>query len=727
MGLPPHIRSINMAAAIQRYFDLALYLLLITGFGTLASTGSLDPPTVFLVGGALLFRGLLLSREKRLLIPEAWTTWLTLAYVLFYVLDYLTLSGNFLSATVHLVLFVMVVRLFSAQKDRDYYFLAVLSFLMVLAAAVLTVNSVFLLAFAAFVLMAVITVVLMEMRRSAAMATLRSAPLADPWAHRHMAFSLMGAAPAILFFILLGAAGIFFILPRLSTGYLSAYAPGNEISTGFSDRVELGRIGQIQQSSSPVMHVQIEGDDRGSYELKWRGIALSLFDGKTWTDPDEQHIIASEGNGRYLLQPPKRRDLRGRRYTMGEPVQPIRYRVLMEPVGTNMFFLAPTATMLEGNYRVIAGDDGGEVIDLDAEHTITSYDATSDIARPKEDLLRAAFGSYPPDVILKDLQLPRIDPRIPALAEDITATNTNDYDKAAAIENYLQSHYAYTLQLSRRPPRDPVAEFLFERKQGHCEYFASSMVLMLRSLRIPARIVNGFRGGQFNNLSSQYLIRASDAHSWVEAYFPGYGWVTFDPTPAAQASAQPWSRFALYLDAASSFWREWVVNYDRGHQGALAQSTFQGTRELLARLGRWGQLEFDAMMHDARQANDELAKGKTISKLIGEVALSIFLTACAVALVWWAIRRRSAELAATSATVATLWFERLAGLLQKRGKQRLPAQTAQEFVHASQERSVHDELVRFTRHYEAARFGESRVDAERLPEVYEEIAGKLKK
>ncbi len=714
-----------MAAAIQRYFDLALYLLLITGFGTLASTGSLDPPTVFLVGTALLFRGYLLSKEKRLLIPEAWTTWLTLAYVIFYLLDYLLLSGNFLSATVHLVLFVMVVRLFSAQKDRDYYFLAVLSFLMVLAAAVLTVNSIFLLAFAAFILVSVITVVLMEMRRAAATATLRSAPLSDPWAHRHMAFSLMGAAPAILFFILLGAAGIFFILPRLSSGYLSAYAPGNEISTGFSDRVELGRIGQIQQSSSPIMHVQIEGDERGSYELKWRGIALSLFDGKTWSDPDEQHIIPPAGNGRFVLESRRDRDLASRQHEMGEAVRPIHYRVLMEPVGTNMFFLAPAATLLEGNYRVIAGDDSGEIVDLDAEHTITSYEATSDIAQPKPELLRAAYGSYPPEVVLKDLQLPRIDPRIQGLATEITATTTNNYDRAAAIETYLKTHYSYTLQLSRRPPRDPVAEFLFERKQGHCEYFASAMVLMLRSLRIPARMVNGFRGGQFNQVSSQYLIRASDAHSWVEAYFPEYGWVTFDPTPAAQSAGRTWSRFALYLDAASSFWREWIVNFDRGHQDALAQTTLQSTRELLGGLANWSRQQYENMLRNARHTTDELAAGSTTSRKTGNVALLVFAVCIAVCGIWWFTRRRSASLHSTPATAATLWFERLIELLQKRGAKRLPAQTSSEFVEAVPALSLREELTRFNRHYEAARFGDSRQDAEILPQLYGEIARKL--
>src|SRR6266436_3917569 len=148
----PPSATIPLPVAIQRYFEVAIYLLVFTGFGALASTGGLDLATVLLVGTALLFRGYLLSARRTLVISERWTTALTLLYVAFYLADYFLISGSFLNATVHLVLFVMVVRLFSAHHDRDYYFLAVIAFLMVLAAAVLTVDSIFLLAFAGFML-----------------------------------------------------------------------------------------------------------------------------------------------------------------------------------------------------------------------------------------------------------------------------------------------------------------------------------------------------------------------------------------------------------------------------------------------------------------------------------------------------------------------------------------------------------------------------------------------
>src|SRR6266700_4231808 len=137
----PQSGAITLRAAIQRYFEVALYLLVLTGFGTLASTGGVDLPTMFLAGAAVLFRGYLLATRRTFLIPERWTTVLTVAYAGFYLLDYFFISGGFLNATIHLVIFALVVRLFSAGRERDYYFLAVIAFLMVLAAAVLTVGE----------------------------------------------------------------------------------------------------------------------------------------------------------------------------------------------------------------------------------------------------------------------------------------------------------------------------------------------------------------------------------------------------------------------------------------------------------------------------------------------------------------------------------------------------------------------------------------------------------
>jgi protein-glutamine gamma-glutamyltransferase len=703
--------------AIQRYFEIALYLLVLTGFATLASTGGLDAFTVVLVSAALLVRGSLLMRGSTWIIAESWTGALTLAYAAFYLADYLLISGGFLGATVHLVLFVMVVRLFSAQRDRDFYFLAVIAFLMVLAAALLTVDSVFLFAFAGFMLTAVVAFILMEMRHISAKTKVHS----REWGrgvHRHMAKSLVVASPVLVVCIVLAAGAIFFVLPRISAGYLSAYAPGGEITSGFSDRVQLGRIGEIQQSSAVVMHIQIDGDAQGSYDLKWRGIALENFDGRTWSNNRELRPVAQSPDGHFVLPPPPAS-------TRRNSSRPIHYRILMEPVGMHVFFLAATPENLEGHYSRVAGEEGGGVFDLDPEHPVNRYAATSDIAQASASELRTAGRVTAPGVLASYLKLPTLDARIAQLAQQTTASADNNYDKALALETYLRTRFAYTLQLSRTAPRDPVANFLFERKEGHCEYFASAMAVMLRTLDIPSRVVNGFRTGEFNDLTGQYVVRASNAHSWVEAYFPDYGWVAFDPTPGAAVPVRTgWGRLMLYVDALASFWREWIVNYDAGRQQTLAVSANSSGRRLVWRVRERWRRHYTSLLEAARRMRNTASRSPVrwlVAVLLGISGLALLLNARRL---WDVLRkcRLASRPERFPRQAATIWYERMTANVARRGWRKSPAQTPGEFVLRIDDAVVREKVAKFTRHYESARFDDSAEDVRRLPELYEEIS-----
>jgi len=712
---PPTTRLAN---ALQRYFEIALYLLVFTGFGTLVATGGLSIVTALLVTAALLVRGYMLLARRPWLIPESWTAWLTLGYVAFYLADYFLISGGFLDATVHLVLFVMVVRLFSARRDRDFYFLSVIAFLMVLSAALLTVDSVFLLSFAVFMLTAVVSFILMEMRHISAKAGVNWRQSGMEMTYRNMAGSLAVASPILVLCILLGAAGIFFLLPRASAGYLGAYAPGGEITTGFSDRVELGRIGEIQQSASVVMHIRIDGDDRGSFDLKWRGVTLSQFDGRSWSNNREEHPLSPRLDGLFVLPP--------RAGGRSSSPRPIHYRVVMEPVGMNVFFLAGTPESLEGNYGHVAVDDGGGVFNLDPEHPVNRYQATSDIAQTPASSLRSADQAYPPDVLSSYLGLPALDSRIPELAKQITASADNDYDRAAALETYLRTHFGYSLQLSRTVPHDPLANFLFERKQGHCEYFASSMAVMLRTLGIPSRVVNGFRTGEFNDLTSQYVVRASNAHSWVEAYFPGHGWVDFDPTPGASIAMNTgWSRISMYADAMASFWREWIVNYDVVHQQALAVSAGSRSRYWFSVLRRWWHRQYELLMAAARRSGTEVAGSPLRWGLGGILTAALLLLAFRLPRLLLALEKfkLAARPERSPRRAATMWYERMTESVARRGWRKSPTQTPDEFVARIDDARVRQRVAEFTRHYQSARFDDSVEDVLRLPELYEEISG----
>jgi hypothetical protein len=717
--------SISLSRAIDHYFEICLFLLVLTGFGMLASTGGVDLPTVLLVGMALAARGYLLAKRKNVVISERWTTPLSLFYFFFFGVDYVFVSRSFLPATVHLALFAVVIRIYSLRRERDHTLLAILAFLMVLASSVLTVDSIFIFFFAVFILMAVATFVLMEMRRSGHAASIQARHSRDPQEHRHLAFSLAQVAPGLMLLMLLTAAVLFLLLPRTSAVYLGAYSAGTDFSTGFSDRVQLGGIGQIQQSKAVVMHVQIDGDKLGRYNLRWRGIALEEFDGHTWSSRRELFKLQKQADGSYHIPALGRgvqlESISGRSPSPSGKI--LHYHVLMEPIGTKIFFLAPWATALSGHYEAVSTDLGGAVFNLDSQRVISRYDAESDIARATPADLRKAGTSYPPR-LSPYLSLPAIDARIPRLATEVTGSAANNYDRAAMLETYLKTHFGYTLQLPRSEEKDPLASFLFARKQGHCEYFASSMAVMLRTLGIPSRVVNGFRSDEFNDLTGNYVIRAKDAHAWVEAYFPAYGWQTFDPTPPGDAGPRPgWNRIALYLDAAASFWREWVVSYDASHQYVLGQSALSGSRSLWEGTRAWARQRYDSMLAWARHTVDRVNHSPWRWGLLGialTLALLLLGNASRIARMLHESRLR-ARPERSPEQAAAVWYQRMTRVLARHGLKKSAAQTAQEFVRKIEDEQLRARVERFTGAYESARFGNSTQDAKRLPELCEEV------
>jgi transglutaminase-like putative cysteine protease len=709
----------------ERFFQRSLYLLLVMGFTALAGTGKLDFFSLVVGGSALVLRGYYLLRKRRsFVISERWTSYLTLVYLGFYALDYFLLSQGFVGATVHMVLFIMVVKIFSVQRDRDLLYLAVLSFLMILAAAVLTVDTIFLFTFCLFMLTAMATFISMEMRRSEREAAfVRSTPQREHRFHRSLAFTAVLLASLTM----AGAVVIFFAIPRVgSRGYLRNMGTQNELVTGFSEAVNLGGIGKIQQSNAVVMHVEVL---RGvlSVETKWRGMALANFDGHRWWNeqPDFSAIypmrnaqvdlrrVMIDGSPLYA----------GTTSDLERPT--LAYRVFMEPVGTSVFFLADRPLRIGGSYGDIGVSREGSVVSTESRKMIDRYEGESDTHDRPLSVDDLDAGNYPDSIKGTYLQLPALDPRIPKLARSITASTTSNYGRARAIETYLRRNIGYTLDLPGAEA-DPLANFLFVRKKGHCEYFASSMAIMLRTLGIPARVVNGFRGSQFNDLNQTYIIRARDAHSWVEAYFPSYGWMAFDPTPAQPVSGEndSWARLSLYMDAARELWREWIINYDFTHQARLSADLSNQTNYVQHRLSWWSWKKYRQMLSRLQKV-----QGRDVStrEVIGLGLLIVALVSLPFApRAWRTLQRVRAVRNPQHAprTVASFWYTRMLKLLARRGITKSPAQTPEEFASAIADPQVKKDVAVFTEHYERARFADSVEDAQRLPELYGELTEK---
>ncbi|MDP9267631.1 MAG: DUF3488 and transglutaminase-like domain-containing protein [Acidobacteriota bacterium] len=709
IAIPRDTRS-----AVERYFEIWLFLLVLTGFVTLASTGKLDLLSLLFVGAALVFRGYLLVKRETLVLGDQWTTYLTLGYVLFYLADFFFLSRTFVGASVHLVLFSMVVKIFSVQRDRDLLYLAVLSFLEVLAAAVLTVDSVFLIAFAVFLLVAVATFMALEMRRTAR----RTPDAAREHAQaRRFGRALVVTAALLMGAILVAAAVIFFVLPRISANYLSTFAPRSVLTSGFTDEVNLGQIGEIQQSNEVVMHIRVEGDNSGLHsDLHWRAIALANFDGKKWTNPPDQMRVLRARDGTFVFK-----DLISAVTPLPKQWQAINYRVMFEPVGSHLFFFAGQPLGLFGPYRLVGYDRGFSFYDLDRERSIATYQAVSNITVPAA---VESVGPIPPDVALYYLQLPAVDRRVRELAAHVTAPGPNDFEKARLLEGYLRTTFGYTLELPSSVPADPIAHFLFNRKAGHCEYFASSLALMLRTQGIPSRVVNGFRGGEFNSVTGSYIVRARDAHSWVEAYFPGTGWVPFDPTPA---SPEPVStgigRLYYYLDAAREFWREWVINYDFSHQTMVSNSALGMSRTLFERWRIELLRRYHQMLERARNLQDSASAAPQRWGTTGALAVLALVLVLNLRRIIRAFRSMRLARAPASAPqqAASLWYQRMTHSVARRGYAKAPSQTPFEFVFTIDDPYLRQRVETFTRAYERARFADSPADAEQLPRLFDEI------
>jgi transglutaminase-like putative cysteine protease len=224
-------------------------------------------------------------------------------------------------------------------------------------------------------------------------------------------------------------------------------------------------------------------------------------------------------------------------------------------------------------------DGAGDVLLFGSDNPV--YDAIYTTARPFDGQLREARGADGP-ARRAYLQVPRIDPAVLRLADSLTAGRETRIDQVRAVEAWLQSEFRYTLDLPRTRQDATLEGFLFRRRAGHCEYFSTAMAVLLRAKGIPTRNVNGFLGGEWNQNGRYLAVTGNNAHSWVEVWFPEWGWVTFDPTPPAdratvvEGGTGTWAWPALFwLDGVEYRWYKWVVDYNLERQLAVFRGVAQ--------------------------------------------------------------------------------------------------------------------------------------------------------
>lgn len=370
--------------------------------------------------------------------------------------------------------------------------------------------------------------------------------------------------------IVIFTALLFILFPRVGLSLLLLNRPHGGRFVGFSGRVDLGEVGVLRSDPTLVMRIEMPnmGDkppDR--IPLHLRGTALDAYDGRTWTQ-SENWKRAAEMEAFIIPLDDRWPDSK---------LDPI-MRLDLDPIDPPVIFIPPTATGLRLKPRnTVAPDAQASAFrGPEGEHR---YQPLDDRGLKYEVFLSRknipTFRRLPSAERWRYLKLPPNMPeRIRVLAAAWAKDSKNPLEKAQAIESHLRTEYKYDLASPSPKEPNPLDHFIFESKRGHCEFYSTAMAIMLRTLDVPTRNVTGFVGGTYNRFGKFYAVRQGDAHSWVEAFIDGYGWLTFDPTPPADAAPKSeivgmWAYLRDIIEATSQRWDRHVVSYDLSQQLSL--------------------------------------------------------------------------------------------------------------------------------------------------------------
>jgi transglutaminase-like putative cysteine protease len=671
---------------------VASYLMLAAAFASLALSRELHPVVVALTtvfGGASFFFE---PQRHAWVRARAFTlTWNAATLVLFALTLLDAIRGEALPAGVRFLCFLAVNKLWNRRASRDYLQVYVISFLMLVAGAALSSELSYAVCFLAYVVAATWALMLFHLRRE--MEENYLLKHADGGkaerveverilnSRRIVGGSFLLGTSLVSLGVFLCASVTFFLIPRFGFGLFSSRARHGQVTVGFSDRVDLGEYGLVKDNPQVVMRIELPGGPP-SAPLRMRGISFDSYTHGHWSrtariPPEPLRSF----HGVYLLDsddaPPSAAKVK--RLLSKALVQ----HVYLDPLDTSIVFGAarpvafelPQESTLAGPTIQLEGRGAGEVaalerhVDLSQGRAYTverkgglRYTAYSDDRLPPVQTLLAA-PDLDPDAarrLAPYLAVPRdLPPRIAELARAITGPHTGPFAKALAVEEYLQKTYRYTLDLKRDERYEPLEDFLFVERAGHCEYFSSAMAILLRTVGIPTRSVNGFLGGEWNAFGRYLAMRQGDAHSWVEVWLEGIGWVTFDPTPVgASAKVGSWGKLRQMVDTLELAWFKWVIEYD------LAKQT-----DAFSRVRRWAQgsggptRSFGQLLEEKRRP-----------------AIAIAATLVALALLAARRRWKASEPHRRRPQAATQAFERAVRALERRGHGRATGETGRELA-----------------------------------------------
>jgi hypothetical protein len=703
---------------LDRYFRLSSYALLTTSFLMLVATGFLDLIAPLLYAGVLIGGWLIDSGRAQWRVPKKLANFLVIGYVPVALIDWRVLGALPVVVVIHFIFFASSLKLLHPKDNRDWLWLYVVAFFEMLLAAGMTIDTTFFVLLLVFLFAALSTLTSFEIRRAQDSASRAEVEIwRETSAERRQLnqprWRALGYFSGLsLLIILLLAAPLFLAMPRLSRGLFGHGMMGGAALSGFSENVRLGDVAQVKLNPQKVMYVIVEQPpDQYRVPLRWRGVTLDRYDGRGWSDSGRQSRSPLEltNEGFVVDQMADRRFLTSQKF-------------YLSPLETNVLFAAPRPVRVKGDTLARVWRDRNDGLWAGGSRAgYIVYTVLSDTRVYREAELKADnTRAYPDEIRSRYLQLPDdADPRIGALAAQITRGAETQHEAARRIEAWLHGSLSYSLSLKRSTSGDPLADFLFEVKAGHCEYFATAMAVMLRTQGIPTRLVNGFQTGEYNSVDDSYTVRQSDAHSWVEVWYPQHGWVTFDPTPAAGLNRYEAGYFTMlrhYGEAVELFWMEKVIGFDAQEQLSIALKTqrwlssWQTSASL--RWFDWKERFADwlkSWRENKRPESTDQTPGSSQTELLRNLALHPVAVAlyCLIGLLsagWvWRRHQRSWQSRARrdSTGSAIVFYQQMLETLEHAGYERRPDQTPLEFAGTVSIPAVNE----ITRIYQQARFG----------------------
>jgi len=504
-----------------------------------------------------------------------WNIFLLLAFAGFWI-DLLLVSQEILPAGIHFLVLLLVNKLSNLDQRRDFLHLYAISLITLLASAALTTHIWYAPFFLIYLVIGVWTLLLyhllQEQEELAAPGVTHQVPSSLPlpqltarffWTTNAMAAGAFGLT--LLFF---------FLIPRVGVGFFQNDRGEHLRTTGFSEHVDLGVMGPVKQDPSIVMRVELP--DHRAHEserepLYLRGVAYNRYDGKSWSNNlPHRRMLTELPEGTFTVR------------TSGPQspasARPLKQEILLEPLDTTVLFGTPLPTSVKGHFLSVQSDLMGSLYLPYPLHTRSQYTVYSSAPRVTPAEKQAAALVYPDLILQHYLQVPAVNEQISELARRITSSSTSIAQTVAQVRNHLLTQYRYSLDVPSLESSHPLEDFLLTRKSGYCEHYATAMVVMLRTVGIPARLVTGFLATEWNEFGGYYTVRQRDAHAWVEVYFPQSGWITMDPTPPSPdaAAATWWGPANSAMDSMRLKWDRLFVHYSAHDQFTVVQGLREG-------------------------------------------------------------------------------------------------------------------------------------------------------